>query len=138
MELSSKPKSKPESKPEPEHKIIIVRKFKKTDFCLKCNCRDENKLTWHHVIPKVHLKDENCKVDLVTLCRECHDKMEFYILSVESFIGKVSFGKRFKLRSTGYYIALINFLGIERSANMIRKRVIHRKRIKKKKNKIKN
>jgi HNH endonuclease len=118
----------PKTKPETEHKIIIVRRFKKTDFCLKCGCRDKKKLTWHHVIPKVHLKSENAKADLVTFCRDCHDKMEYYILSVESFIGKVSFGERFKLRSTGYYMALINFLGLERSANMIKRRAIHRRK----------
>ncbi len=114
-----------------EPKFRVLTKCKKTDFCFKC--RSKENLTEHHVIPKTHKKDGG-DIDKIILCRKCHDKMEAYILAIESFIGGISFGKRFRLPFRDYYIALTNFLGVARTSDVLREEITRKNKKKRRKN----
>ena len=67
--------------------------------CSKCQTRD--RLEKHHVYPVCHFggKRDGLKI---CLCRFCHMKIEFILLSVESYVGDVQFGTRFKLTTQDY------------------------------------
>lgn len=67
--------------------------------CSKCGCTDC--LTEHHIHPVTFYGRKNNQLK-VCLCRKHHDQLEQNILAVESFIGNVPFGRRFKLHKGSY------------------------------------
>jgi hypothetical protein len=78
---------------------------------MKCSkCESDSHLTDHHIHPVVFFQRKNNNLK-VCLCRLCHDKLEFNILSVESYVGNTKFGVRHKLERSDYEKILRNFLG---------------------------
>ena len=78
---------------------------------MKCSkCLTDSRITEHHIHPIVFYGRKNNTLK-VCLCRECHNRIEYNILSVESYIGNIGFGKRFKLEKKQYEKILRNFLG---------------------------
>jgi len=68
--------------------------------CSKCN--DDIRLEEHHFFPKVHYGNGYRNRHTITLCRFCHMKIEFVLLSCESYAGNVKFGTRYKLSREDY------------------------------------
>lgn len=62
----------------------------------------------HHINPKCHFGRRN-NGKTAPFCRRCHDRLEDLIMSVESFIGNVKFGNRFKLHPNDYEKIVFNF-----------------------------
>lgn len=46
----------------------------------------------------------------IIICRKCHDKLESNILAVESFVGNVAYGTRYKLYKESYEKILNKFV----------------------------
>ena len=65
-------------------------------------CEGETRLEEHHFYPKVHYGNGHRNPHTITLCHECHIKIETIILSVESFIGYLKFGQRYKMDKESY------------------------------------
>lgn len=69
---------------------------------MKCSkCSTNECMTRHHQYPVCHFggKREGLKI---SLCHSCHCKIEMIIASVESYVGDVPFGTRFKLERSCY------------------------------------
>lgn len=78
---------------------------------MKCTkCETESCLTEHHCHPVIWYGRKSNQLK-VCLCRLCHDKLEANILAVESYVGNVKYGTRFKLERKSYEKILQNFLG---------------------------
>lgn len=75
--------------------------------CSRCGTSD--RLTEHHIYPVCHFghKHDGLKVKL---CVSCHRRFEDCLLGIESHIGNIPFGKRYKLDKSDYERALRNFL----------------------------
>lgn len=73
--------------------------MKMETICLHCGSPE--KLEEHHVLPRCHFGRRNNRWT-VTLCNRCHDNFETGLLFLESHIGNVGFGNRFKLHSSEY------------------------------------
>lgn len=75
------------------------KEMKDHDKCSKCETTYH--LTSHHQYPCCHYgeKIEGLKI---RLCHSCHCKIEMIIASVESYVGDVQFGTRFKLERSCY------------------------------------
>lgn len=67
--------------------------------CSKCGTND--RLTNHHLYPVVHYGNKRCGIK-ICLCNYCHCKIEMIILSVESYVGDVPFGTRYRLERSDY------------------------------------
>ena len=64
---------------------------------MKCSkCESTERLTRHHKYPVCHYQNKRNGIQIV-LCNSCHCKIEMIIASVESYVGDVPFGTRFKL-----------------------------------------
>jgi hypothetical protein len=74
---------------------------KKARSCGKCG--NKKNLTLHHVLPRRWFRD--CQIH-VTLCRECHNKVEIIIHRLEKKREK-------RLSLCEYFYLLINFLLLE-------------------------
>lgn len=77
---------------------------------MKCNkCDSTKNLTDHHVYPVCHFgrKRDGLKIKL---CCHCHRRIEDYILSIESHLGNVPFGRRYRLDKSDYERTIHNFL----------------------------
>jgi len=69
---------------------------------MKCSkCTTIERLTEHHQYPVCHFGHRRDGLKIV-LCRECHRRIEERILAVESFIGNVTYGTRYKLDRSDY------------------------------------
>ena len=65
-------------------------------------CGSGKCITEHHVLPVVFFGRKGNTLKRL-LCWHCHqDIVEKYILSVESFVGRVPFGRRFELAKEQY------------------------------------
>lgn len=62
--------------------------------CSKCNTTD--RITQHHIYPVCHYGNKRCGLKIY-LCEHHHREIESRISVVESTLGNVSFGTRFKL-----------------------------------------
>ncbi len=62
-------------------------------------CESTNKIEQHHFHPRCHFKGSKATIDL---CHDHHLKIETIILAVESFVGGVPFGTRYKLTTEQY------------------------------------
>lgn len=80
---------------------------------MKCNrCgrgSDEAELTLHHQNPVCHYGRKTNQLK-ICLCVKCHAKIETYILSVESHLGNIPYGRRYKLTKSDYERIAKNFL----------------------------
>lgn len=79
--------------------------------CSKCGTRD--RLTQHHLYPVCHFGNRRGGIK-VCLCNYCHCKIEMIILSVESYVGDVKFGTRFRLERRDYDKITRHFLREEK------------------------
>ena len=90
--------------------------------CLKCG--KEEKITKHHVIPKVHLEHFNIKnigSPTVTLCSTCHREIEKHILWTEAFVNRSRIGERKPLhKADDYWYILSMFIGFQRFSELLR------------------
>lgn len=75
--------------------------------CTKCNTTEH--ITSHHLHPVTFYGGKKTGIK-VCLCSQCHKKVEYIILSVESFVGNTPFGTRFKLEREAYERILRNFI----------------------------
>lgn len=77
---------------------------------LKCSrCFATEKLTKHHQYPVVHFGMKKGGLQLC-LCRDCHRRIEDIILAVESHLGNLPFGTRYKLDKSDYDRIVHNFI----------------------------
>lgn len=77
---------------------------------MKCSrCYSTDKLTKHHQYPVVHFGHKKDGL-MLCLCQECHRKIENNILAVESHLGNLPFGVRYKLDRSDYDRITHNFL----------------------------
>ena len=77
---------------------------------MKCSkCGSKERLTDHHVYPVCHFahKRDGLKIKL---CVYCHRRIEDYILAIESHLGNVRYGERYKLDKSDYERTIHNFL----------------------------
>jgi len=68
--------------------------------CSKCSSQKE--LEEHHYLPQVHYGSGTRKPHTITLCHQCHLKIEIILEAVESYKGNVRFGTRHKLYKEEY------------------------------------
>lgn len=79
---------------------------RKVGNCPKCN--EEKNLTRHHIFPRTHFKgNQTLLAEIILICRECHDDLEYEISMQE---GRNRKGKRNRLRVIDYVIILQNFI----------------------------
>lgn len=80
------------------------------EFTYRCSkCTGTERLSHHHWYPVVHYGERKGGIQIV-LCRKCHSRIEDLYMAVESFIGNVPFGTRFRLDRSNYDRILQNFL----------------------------
>jgi len=65
-------------------------------------CQSDHRLEDHHFYPKCHYGNGKKNPHTITLCHECHLKIETIILAVESFTGFIPFGQRHKMNKDHY------------------------------------
>ena len=68
--------------------------------CSKCG--KVTPLQKHHFYPKCHYGTGENNKNTMGLCHECHFKIDYIILAVESYMGDVEFGKRARLSRRCY------------------------------------
>jgi hypothetical protein len=76
--------------------------MKMNRVCQHCGEANEKKLTEHHVHPLCHFGSRRTNRWTVTYCQKCHREIETGILFLESRLGGVGYGTRFKLHSSEY------------------------------------
>lgn len=67
--------------------------------CQRCG---DNRVTQHHVHPLCHFGTRRTNQHTIPLCEKHHREIEIIILAVESRIGGVKYGQRFKLHASEY------------------------------------
>lgn len=75
--------------------------------CSKCNTTD--RITQHHIYPVCHFGNKRCGLK-VYLCQAHHREIENRIAVVESTVGNVPFGIRYKLEKDYYDRILRHYL----------------------------
>ena len=69
---------------------------------MKCSkCGTSHQATQHHIYPVCHFGNKRTGLK-ICLCQTHHREIETRILAVESTVGNVSYGTRFKLEPTYY------------------------------------
>lgn len=70
---------------------------------MKCvHCGTTANLSEHHVHPVCHFGTRRTNRWTIPLCISCHRTIEIGILFLESRLGGVKYGQRFKLHSSEY------------------------------------
>jgi hypothetical protein len=81
---------------------------------MRCSkCEETDRLTGHHKYPVVHFGEKKEGLQII-LCVKCHRRIEDVYQAVESFIGNVPFGTRFRLDRSNYDRIVQNFLKNEK------------------------
>jgi hypothetical protein len=73
-----------------------------TRLCTCTKCGEEKPQQKHHFYPQCHFGSGKKNCHTMGLCPECHFKIDYIILAVESYLGDVDFGKRAKLSKHSY------------------------------------
>jgi len=73
------------------------------------HCGETQRLTYHHVHPVVHFGTRRTNKWTVPLCVFCHRTIEIGILFLESRLGGVKYGQRFKLHVSEYEAVVRQF-----------------------------
>lgn len=71
-----------------------------SSVCSKCG--ESRPIQRHHFYPQVHFGTGVRNPHTIGLCESCHIRIETIILSVESFVGDVKFGSRFRMDREHY------------------------------------
>lgn len=75
--------------------------------CKRCGTKDN--LTHHHILPRAFNHSRKNK-RTICLCENDHRHLELIILQVESTVGRVKFGNRYKLTNSDYFQIVKNFV----------------------------